>query len=364
MKKIITFGLVLTVLTVSLTGCGGSSASAESETEDTKPGVNGQVKVYNWGEYIDEDVIDLFEEETGINVIYDTFDTNETMYPIIETGGIAYDAVCPSDYMIEKMIQNNLLQEINFDNIPNIKYIDEAVMEGSRDFDPENKYSVPYTYGTLGIVYNTTKVHEPVTSWNILWDKKYDDEILMYNSVRDAFVAPLRLLNQDINSLDDAALRTATDMLIEQKPLVQSYVMDQIKDLMICGSASLAMCYSGEVLAMQEENPDLAYALPEEGSNFFIDSWVIPANAENKENAEAWINFLNKPEIALKNFEYITYSTPNTGAQELIDEELLSNPAVFPDEKILKKCTIFHTLGSEGDAKMNDLWMEVKGADW
>lgn len=359
MKKVLSITMTLVLAASLFAGCGGSSSNG---TDDTKPGSNGQVKVYNWGEYIDEDVISMFEEETGIEVTYDTFDTNEEMYPLIEAGGVAYDAICPSDYMIEKMIANNLLQEIDFDNIPNMQYIDETILEKSKSFDPENNYSVPYTFGTLGIVYNTTTVTDPVTSWNILWDEQYKDEILMYNSVRDAFVAPLTLLGEDINTTDDTALRKAADMLIEEKPLVQSYVMDQIKDLMISGAASLAMCYSGEILAMQEVNPDLAYAVPEEGSNFFIDSWVIPANAENKENAEAWINFLNKPEIALKNFEYITYSTPNTGAQELLDEEILSNPAIFPTDEILERCDVFHSLGSEGDSKFGQLWLEIKGA--
>ena len=312
-KKLMSLTMVLALSAACLSGCGGS------DSKETDAQSKGQVKVYNWGEYIDEEVITMFEEETGIEVIYDMYETNEEMYPIIEAGGVAYDVICPSDYMIEKMIANNLLQEINMDNIPNMEYVSEAILEGSRDFDPENKYSVPYTFGTLGIVYNTTMVDDPVTSWNILWNEKYSKEILMYNSVRDAFVAPLRLLDADINTVDEAILRQAADKLIEQKPLVQSYVMDQIKDLMISGSAAMAMCYSGEVLAMQEMNEDLAYAVPEEGSNFFIDSWVIPANAENKENAEAWINFLNRPDIALKNFEYITYSTPNTGAQELLD---------------------------------------------
>lgn len=363
MKKHLSFAFILTLFASLLAGCSSSGGGSEDSADNKPaPGSNGEVKVYNWGEYIDEDVIGMFEEETGIKVIYDMFETNEEMYPIIEAGGVAYDAICPSDYMIEKMIANNLLQEINFDNIPNMQYMSQTIMDGSKDFDPENKYSVPYTFGTLGIVYNTTMVDDPVDSWNILWNEKYAKEILMYNSVRDAFVAPLRLLDADINTTDEATLRNAADMLIAEKPLVQSYVMDQIKDMMISGSAAMAMCYSGEVLAMQEENEDLAYAVPKEGSNFFIDSWVIPANAENKENAEAWINFLNRPDIALKNFEYITYSTPNTGAQELMDEELKNNPAVFPDEKILSKCSLFHTMGTEGDAQMNDLWLEVKGA--
>ena len=353
MKKIILLAIVM-ALCFSLAGCSdGGSGGGESAD-------NRVVKVYNWGEYIDEEVIEMFEEETGIEVIYDTFETNEEMYPIIEAGGVAYDVVCPSDYMIEKMIANNLLQEINFDNIPNIEYISDSIMEGSKAFDPENKYSVPYTFGTLGILYNTELVDDPVDSWSILWDEKYAGEIIMYNSVRDLFVAPLELLGYSINTTDDQELEEAKNLLLEQKPLLQRYVMDQIKDIMISESAALAMCYSGEVLQLQEANENLAYAVPKEGSNFFIDSWVIPANAENKENAEAWINFLNRPDIALKNFEYITYSTPNTGAQELMDEELLSNPAVFPGDDILSNCEVFYSLGTEGDEKYNELWLEIK----
>ena len=370
MKKWFSLLLSCTLLfttALSLSGCTKRSSATSATTPETAPQTEdssskGVVKVYNWGEYIDEDVIQMFEEETGIHVIYDMFETNEEMYPIIEAGGVSYDAICPSDYMIEKMLENHLIQKINYDNIPNIKYLDQAILDGCKDFDPDNAYAVPYTYGTLGIAYNTERVQEPVDSWNILWDSKYRGEILMYNSVRDAFVAPLRLLGADINTLDDDTLRQATDLLIKQKPNLQAYVMDQIKDLMINNGADLAMCYSGEILAMQEENPSLAYAVPKEGSNFFIDAWVIPSNAENKENAEAWINFLNRPDIALKNFEYITYSTPNTGAQELMDPELLSNPAVFPGEEALRNCKLFRTLGSDGDAKLGELWLEVKGA--
>lgn len=352
MKKNLLMVILIVSLCLSLlSGCGGKK-------EESK----GVVKVYNWGEYIDEDVIAEFEEETGIEVIYDTFETNEEMYPIIEAGARTYDVVCPSDYMIEKMIANDLLAEINFDNIPNMEYISESIMEGSKAFDPENKYSVPYTFGTLGILYNTSLIDEKVDSWEALWNEEYKGEILMYNSPRDLFTAPLEILGYSLNTTDTAQLQEAKELLLEQKPLLQRYVMDQIKDTMISGSAAIAMCYSGEVLQLQESNPDLAYVVPKEGSNYFIDSWVIPANAENKENAEAWINFLNKPEIALKNFEYITYSTPNTGAQELLDEELFSNPAVFPGEDILSKCEVFRSLGEEGDALFNDLWLEIRDA--
>ncbi|MCI8465679.1 MAG: ABC transporter substrate-binding protein [Lachnospiraceae bacterium] len=351
MKKRWMATVLTAVLVLGLFGCGG-------EKKESK----GQVKIFNWGEYIDEEVIELFEEETGIEVVYDTFETNEAMYPIIEAGGVSYDAICPSDYMIEKLIANDLLSEINFDNIPNLKYISEGIMEGSRTFDPENKYSVPYTFGTLGILYNTALIDEEVDSWEALWNEEYKGNILMYNSPRDLFVAPLEILGYSINTTDETELSEAKELLLKQKPLLQRYVMDQIKDSMISGSASIAMCYSGEVLQLQSSNPDLKYVVPKEGSNYFIDSWVIPANAENKENAEAWINFLNRPEIALKNFEYITYSTPNTGAQELMDEELLKNPAVFPGEDILSKCEVFHSLGADGDALFNDLWLQLRDA--
>ncbi len=352
MKKKLTAALLIAAMCVScLTGCGGS-----------KGGENGVVKVYNWGEYIDEEVIQMFEEETGIEVIYDTFETNEEMYPLIEAGGVAYDVICPSDYMIEKMIANDLLAEINFDNIPNMEYISDEIMEGSRFFDPENKYSVPYTFGTLGILYNSSLIDEEITSWESLWNEEYAGNILMYNSPRDLFTAPLKLLGYSLNTTDTAELDEAKEMLLEQKPLLQRYVMDQIKDSMISGSASIAMCYSGEVLQLQEQNPDLKYVIPEEGSNYFIDSWVIPANAENKENAEAWINFLNDPEIAYKNFEYITYATPNTGAQEMMDEELAANQAVNPSSEVLSRCEVFRTLGEEGDALYSEMWMEIKDA--
>ncbi len=351
MKKRWMAAALVWALVLGLSGCGGGKKESK-----------GQGKIFNWGEYIDEEVIEQFEEETGIEVVYDTFETNEAMYPVIEAGGVSYDAICPSDYMIEKLIANDLLAEINFDNVPNVKYISESVMEGSKTFDPENKYSVPYTFGTLGILYNTALIDDEIKSWEDLWNEEYKGNILMYNSPRDLFVAPLEILGYSINTTDEAQLQEAKELLLKQKPLIQRYVMDQIKDSMISGSASIAMSYSGEVLQLQEANPDLKYVVPEEGSNYFIDSWVIPANAENKENAEAWINFLNRPEIALKNFEYITYSTPNTGAQELMDEELLANPAVFPGEDILNQCEVFHSLGAEGDALFNDLWLQLRDA--
>lgn len=320
-----------------------------------------QVIVYNWGEYMDPDVINIFEEETGINVIYEEFETNEIMYPKIQSKAIAYDVVCPSDYMIQRMRENNLLAEINWDNIPNIKNIDPTYMNQSMSFDPENKYSVPYCIGTVGILYNKTMVSDPIDSWDILWNPKYKDNILMQDSVRDAFAVALKKESHSLNSTEVGELARATDDLIKQKPLVQAYVIDQVRDKMIGNEAALGVIYSGEAIYTQKENPDLEYVIPKEGSNVWIDSWVIPENAQNKENAEAFINFLCRPDIALQNFEYITYSTPNMAARDLIEDETIRNsPIAFPTAEDLKNCETFRYLGDDIDAYYNQLWNKVK----
>ena len=265
-----------------------------------------QVIVYNWGEYLDPEVITLFEKETGINVVYEEFETNEIMYPKVQSGAIAYDVVCPSDYMIQRMIENDLLAELNFDNIPNIKNIGQEYFKQSRQFDSENKYSVPYCWGTVGILYNKTMVDEPIDSWSVLWDEKYKDSILMQDSVRDAFAVALKYKGHSLNSTDLDELEEAKELLIKQKPLVQAYVIDQVRDKMIGNEAAIGVIYSGEAIYTQLENPNLEYVIPKEGSNVWIDSWVIPKNAKHKENAEDFINFLCRPDIAKMNFDYIT----------------------------------------------------------
>ena len=363
MKKrvcsIMAVAAVAALSAVTMSGCGKSAEKA---------GGAGEVYVYNWGEYIDEDVIAQFKEETGIDVIYDMFETNEEMYPVIEAGGVKYDAVCPSDYMIQKMIENNMLAEINFDNIPNIKEIDSKYMDMSRSFDPENKYSVPYCWGTVGILYNTSMVapEDAPTKWSDLWDEKFKDNILMQDSVRDAFMVALKSLGYSMNTTNEAEIAEARDLLIKQKPLVQAYVIDQVRDKMIGGEAAMGVIYSGEMLYIQQEVADLGldysleYVIPEEGTNLWLDSWVIPANAPNKENAEKWINFLCRPDIAKKNFEYITYPTPNKGAFDLLDSDLQNNKAVFPDTDSLKNCEVFQYLGTVVDSIYNEYLKEVK----
>ena len=320
-----------------------------------------KVIVYNWGEYLDPKTIELFEEETGISVTYEEYETNEIMYPKIVSQAIAYDVVCPSDYMIQRMIENDLLAEINWDNIPNIKNMDPTYMEQSKSFDPENKYSVPYCVGTVGILYNKSMVKEPVDSWDILWNPKYKDSILMQDSVRDAFAVALKRLGHSINSTEVDQLAAAAEDLMEQKPLVQAYVVDQVRDKMIGNEAALGVIYSGEAGYTKRENPDLEYVIPKEGSNVWIDSWVIPKNAQNKENAEKFINFMCRPEIALMNFEYLTYSTPNLKAREMIeDEEIRNSKILFPEPEDLSNCETFQFLGDDVDSYYNELWNKVK----
>ena len=372
-KKVFAISMAgLTAASALLSGCGASGNTGASGTDSAASGSTdgGELYVYNWGEHIDEDVISQFEEETGITVVYDLFETNEEMYPVIEAGAVNYDVVCPSDYMIQKMRENDLLAELNFDNIPNIAQIDPAYMEMSQAFDPENKYSVPYCWGTVGILYNTRLLDElgvpAPTKWADLWDERLSGEILMQDSVRDAFMVALKKDGYSMNSESKDELEQAKQELIDQKPLVQAYVIDQVRDKMIGGEAAVGVIYSGEMLYIQDEvaslglDYDLEYVIPEEGTNLWLDSWVIPKNAKNKENAEKWIDFMCRPEIAKANFEYITYPTPNKGAFELLDEDMQNNKAVFPDIDSIKNAEVLKYLGDDVDEIYNEAWKEVK----
>lgn len=347
MRKLIVLLSVIILSVGLLSGCGKGSGE--------------KVYVYNWGEYIDPEVPKEFEAKTGIKVIMDYYEQNEEMYPKIKANAVQYDVVCPSDYMIQKMIDEDLLAEINYDNVPNIANIDPAYLKSAEDFDPGNKYSVPYCWGTLGILYNKTMVDGPIDSWSAIFDEKYSGNILMIDSVRDAFGIALAYLGYDINTTDEPQLNEARDLLKKQYPLVQAYVVDQVRDKMIGGEAALGVIYSGEAIYTKRENPDLEYVVPKEGSNVWIDAWVIPKNCRNKENAEAFINFICDGEIALKNFEFITYSTPNKIARENIaDEDIKNSPVAFPDQATLDRCRTFRYLGEEIEALYITKWNEVK----
>ncbi len=352
-KKLISIALVSALLISCLTACGQSASG----------GSNGKLYVYNWGEYIDEDVITMFEEETGIDVVYDMFETNEIMFAKLAQDTSAYDVVCPSDYMIQKLIEKDMIQPLNFNNIPNSKNIGDEYFKNSQSFDPGNKYSIPYCWGTVGILYNKTLVSDPVNSWDILWDPKYSGQILMQDSVRDAYMVALIKNGYSLNTTEPSEIEKATQDLIAQKPLVQAYVIDQVRDKMIGGEAALGVIYSGEAIYTVRENRDLEYVVPDEGSNIWIDSWVITRGSKNVENAEKWIDFMCRDDIALKNFEYITYSTPNLEAQKNIeDEDIKGSKVAFPDLSTMK-LEAYKYLGEYGDKLYNDAWMKVKSSN-
>lgn len=332
MRKI-AFILIVAMALCSFAGC---AASSDAVT----------LNVLNWGDYIDEELINQFTEETGIRINYTTMANNEEMLVKLQQEDCIYDLCFPSDYIIERLIGMDLLHELDMNNIPNAKNIDPQFMDLS--FDPENKYSVPYMWGTIGILYNTTMVSDPVNSWDILWNEKYSGQIVMYNSIRDSIGVALMKLGYDINTRDEAEVRDAEQTLIDQKPLVLAYLGDDIKDRMINGGAALAVVYSGDAVACMDPengNTDLAYAVPDSGSNIWFDNVVIPKSSTHAAEAEAFINFLCDPAVAAQNAEYIGYSTPNSAALELMDPYYTENDAYNPPAEMIANCEVFHDLG-------------------
>ncbi len=349
MKKVVKiFRLVLLMaIAVGLfTGCGS----------DVK---KGKLKVYNWGDYIDESVIEEFEDKYNVDVVYDIFATNEEMYVKLKGGGSDYDVAFPSDYMIERMIKEDILEKIDFNNVPNYKYIDERFKNLA--YDPNNEYSVPYMWGTIGIIYNTKMVNEPVDSWEILWDKKYQKQIFMLDSSRDSIGITLKMLGYPLNSTNIDELEAAKDALIKQKPLVLSYMGDDIKDSMIAAQAALAVVWSGDAVYMKRENPDLEYVIPKEGGNLWFDAMVILKGSKNKKEAEQFINFLCETEIAFRNTDYIGYSTPHIEAKKMLDPEVLNDNTAYPTDEELKGCEVFEAL-SDIIKEYDRIWTEVKAA--
>lgn len=347
MKKL-AFLVAFVLALAPLAGCSGSQDAAVT------------INVLNWGDYIDESLLEQFTEETGIKVNYTPMANNEEMLVKLTATDSIYDVCFPSDYIIEKLVAEDMLHELNKDNIPNLKNIDPRFLD--LGFDPGNKYSVPYMWGTVGILYNTTMVTEPVTSWDILWDAKYSGKILMYDSIRDTIGVALMKLGYSINTRDEAQIRDAEAALIEQKPLVLAYLGDSIKDAMINGGGAMAIVYSGDAMWCtdpEEGNGDLAYAVPETGSNLWFDNIVIPKTSKHTAEAEAFINFLCDAEVAKANTEYIGYSTPNAAAFALLDDSYKNNPTYNPPQSILDKCELFHDLGDFINV-YNDSWNRIK----
>lgn len=326
-----------------------------------RSGVNGEVYVYSYGDYFDPMLAEEFEEETGIRVILDSYDTAEEMYTVIENNATTYDCICTSDYMIEKMISNDMLAEINKDNVPELGNIGDIYMQKSETFDPGNKFSVPYMAGIAGILYDPEMVGDTeIDSWDDLWDEKFADSMVMPDSVRDAFMIALRKLGYSLNSTDEKEIKEAAAELTAQKPLVYKYANDSARDLLADGSAAIGVVWNGEYAYTQDLNEDIQFVVPKEGSEFFIDSWIIPKDAVNKENAEAWINFLCKAEVAAKNFDYLYYTTPNEAALDLIDEEALEEEAIFPTEETLERCESLRMLDNDSTDLYSKYWKEVK----
>lgn len=326
-----------------------------------RSGENGEVYVYSYGDYFDQEVIADFEDETGIRVIQDTYDTAEEMYPVIEKGTVDYDVVVTSDYMIEKMIGNKMLLPLDKKNIPALKNIGSTYMEKAEVYDPGNKYSVPYMAGVAGIIYNKKMVgDEKIDSWSDLWNPKFKDSIVMPDSVRDDFMIALRQLGYDQNTTNEKEIKAAAALLKKQKPLVYKYANDSARDLLADGSAAIGVVWNGEYIYTKDLNPDVEFVVPKEGTEFFIDAWAIPKTSKNKENAEKFINYMCKAKVAKQNFDYLYYTTPNEAAQKLIEKKYRNQEAVFPSTETLSNCDSLRTLDPKTTDLYSKYWKEVK----
>ena len=371
MKKFIAFSLAVLMMILSSVSAFGYFSEAEgysTEVEDYEyyqkfQGQGIEIDVCNWGEYVANDSVNFldvnedFERLTGIKVNYTLFASNEELYTKLKSGGACYDIIVPSDYMIGKMISEGMIQKLDFANIPNYKYIDEKYK--NTNFDPDNEYSVPMYWGVVGIIYNTTMVdEEDLTGWNILWNEKYADNMLMFSNSRDAFAISLLDLGYDFNTTDEFEIEEAAGHLRAQKPLVQAYVMDEIYDKMEGGEAAVAPYYNGDAVLMMDVNEDLDFFLPD-NTSIFIDSFCIPEGAKNKEAAEMYINYMCESTVAAANSYYVGYSTPHMGAMELLDEELVENEIAYPDEDFIASLEALLTLPVETTSHTDALWTDI-----
>ncbi len=345
-KFCLVIALVL-LLTLSLSSC-----------HSYKP--NEVVYVYNWGEYIDPTVNEQFEKEYGIKVIYDEYDNNESMYASLKNGAAKYDVVFPSDYMVSRLIREDMLEPLNFDNIPNYKYIMEKFK--GMNFDPEQKYSVPYMWGVIALLYNTKYVKETPTSWDILWDEQYSGKVLMYNNSRDAIGISLINEGLSVNSLNKDEIKTAADKVLKLKQNLQAFVSDEIFARMESGSAYITPAYGGDALAMIDENPDLNYVIPNEGSNLYVDSMCIVKGSKNKDAAEKYINFMCRADIAALNRDEIWYSTPHQQVYDQLDSETKNELIAYPPEELYSKLQVYSDLTPEILEYYTDQWINIKNS--
>ena len=367
MKKllILLFSAFLALASFNLTAFAEDEIFTQEQINYYKNlGLKGTVvNVYNWGEYISDgtegtmNVVKEFERLTGAKLNYTNYESNENMYSKLAGGGVSYDVIVPSDYMISRLLDEGMLVKLNYDNIPNMKYIDKKYQ--NLFFDPDQEYTVCYNVGTTVIIYNTKMVDEKPTSWKVLWDEKYKGKVLMFNNSRDSFAIAQAILGQDFNTVDEADWRAAAELLAQQKDKVSpNYVMDEIFNLMESGEYALATYYAGDYVLMSDNNPDLDYCFPEEGVNIFYDAFCIPTCVQNKDGAEAFINFMHEPQVALANAEYIYYATPNTAVINNKDYSLYGNETVYPKE--MPKGGYFENLPQNILELQADLWTGVK----
>ncbi|HCW03208.1 MAG TPA: spermidine/putrescine ABC transporter substrate-binding protein [Clostridium sp.] len=344
-KKVLSLAIAAMISAAIFTGCAGDKNKVT-------------INVFNWGEYIDEDILDDFEKETGIRVNYEIYATNEEMYEKIKAGTTSYDLIAPSDYMLERMIKEDLVQEIDFNNLPNFKNIDDSYKNMS--YDPENKYSVPYMWGTIGIIYDKTQIKDKIDSWDDLWNSKYKNDIFMSDDMRNSIGISLKRLGYSLNSTNQKELDKATEELIKQRNNLNAvYIGDQVKDTLRNGEKNIAVIYSGDATVLKEEEKGrFEYVIPKEGTNLWFDVWAIPKSAKHKKEAEMFLNYLLDAEVNKKNVDYIGYATPNKATYELLDEEVKNDKSAYPDKEILDKSEVYIDLGDFRKA-YNDAWLKV-----
>lgn len=349
MKKKLILLLSLSVcLSGTLMGCQTTNEPKETLT------------IFNYSEYLDPDVLEQFTEETGIEIEYEEATTPEELYTKYTSGAISYDLVCSSDYMIQRFINEGKAQKVDYSSMEYSKNIGDRYWELSKSFDPNNEYALPYFWGTIGILYDTTKVSEPVDSWDVLFDGEYSNQIIMQDSMRDTFMITLKKLGYSLNTTNEDEIREAQQLLLSQKPDVEAYLVDEARDEVVAGNATMAVIYSGEAYLGHEYNNNLTYVVPKEGSNVWIDSWIITNNCDNTDAAKKFLDFLCRQDIATKNFEYIYYSTPNEAVVNSLDESLKSNPAIVPTEEAIENCEVCIQPDAQITQLYNDLWKELK----
>ena len=347
MKRIVLVAVLLCLLSMAaVSGCSRAP--------------NGEVYVYNWGEYIDESIFKDFQKQTGIKVRYTEFQSNEEMYSTLKLGTVSYDVIIPSDYMVSRLINEDMLEELDFSNIPNYSLIDGIYKK--LEYDPDGRYSVAYMAGTVGLIYNSSKITDEITSWGALFDSKYAGQILMFDNPSDAFGIALKYLGYSQNTTSESQIREAFDLLVQQKPILQAYTMDKIFDKLEKGEAAIGPYYAGDYLIMRENNPDLVFVRPVEGSNYFVDAMCIPKGAKNKTNAELFINFMCSTDASLANMDETSYASANFEANRRYGEDMDPEDyeIVFANEETRANCDVFTNLPTDILDLYDILWGDLK----